>query len=113
MVPITAVFDRSLHALPRVAVAHRLDRRRDPLQAMGVDGGVEACPCRAPLDLDERDGPAAAHDQVDLAPRRFDPACDDAPTVEAQPERRQPLASAAASLGDLALHALRSSNARA
>src|SRR5688500_7521810 len=96
-----------------VAMRDRLDRGGDAAQAVFVDRGVEAGAGGPPLDLDEGDSAPPAGDEVDLAARRLHPPSNDPPALQPQPQRRPALAAAAMLRGNLALHSVRCSSARA
>jgi hypothetical protein len=62
----------------------------------------------AGFDLDEGYHAAAPRDEIDFTDRRSDPAGEDPPAFELQPERRQRFGVPAAFLGTLTLHLIAS-----
>src|SRR5690606_13189110 len=96
-----------------VAVAHGVSGGGHPAQTVVIDSHRQCLAASAPLHLDECHGPAAPGDQVDLAARRLHAPGHYSPALEPQPPCRQRLTPAAAALRLFALHAPRSSSARA
>ena len=105
--------DQVIVAGAHVARRQPLGGDRDPAQPVAVEregGGVDA---RTSLDLDERQDPAAAGDDIDLAARNPRPPGEDSPTAETKPPGGNGLGAAAAFLRPLALNRRESSSARA
>ena len=98
--------DPDIVAGAHVARRQPLGGDRDPAQPVAVEregGGVDA---RTSLDLDERQDPAAAGDDIDLAARNPRPPGEDSPTAETKPPGGNGFRAPSTGFRDVAVKAL-------
>src|SRR5205085_4760561 len=96
--------DAHIFAATRVTVGERAGGGRDSAEAVFVEGEGGLVRAGPRLHFDEGDRASAAGDEVDLAQWRADPAGEDRPAFEAEPEGGDALGAAAAPLGPPPVH---------
>ena len=96
--------DADVIVWPDVVMRDGVGGGRNAAEAVRVDGEIELRLRPPRFDLDERNNPPPSRDQIDLALANFNPSGNNAPAVEAQPQRGATLAPCAELFGGPTAH---------